>query len=218
MTADVGAKDNSSAMYVATTNDCTFSMSPVTSGARVSFVYDLLVAPPDGRCAANNRWEEDREAHTPNMYPFPIMRINPAHERALLDKLDSAMAKFDSVTIGLNGVYPVTSDNTTRLRQGDQVLFEFLKERYILEIVPVIVHEDRAGIYSESAIDQIIAGRPERSHKNPCGKDMLVIPHTMSDMHVLDEVYSMCGRVYEEVEKHDVVYRISGLRLTKRNT
>lgn len=219
--------------WVAMHRACTHSLLPVTSGTRVSLVYDIVRVPPPGAiggahdvgegCLGEECWtDEDPDTREqqdwqdpPETWGYPMMTIVSENKHNLTRQLNNALTRHDSVTVGLERMYPLNSKFSV-LRKNDRMLYDALKKDYDVQIVAVTIHKDRAGFFTDTVVDATVNQHAKGIYStySPRGfvndKNLLVVPHPLTEQHVYDEKDLEDG-------PPDRLYLISALCVRKRN-
>jgi hypothetical protein len=117
--------------WVAMYGDCLHKVNPVTSGTRVSLIYDIYGEPTRPK----ELWEELWDNYYRGVQSkFPA---SPPHaaQKEVIEELDYELAQYDSVVICLQHLYPVSQTVPGFLKGADHLLYEALKDNYAVQVV-----------------------------------------------------------------------------------
>ena len=126
--------------WVAMYGDCLHKINPVTSGTRVSLIYDIY-------CRKNRSYYRDSSA---DFWKVPYYRTTPlntiprgvgeSQKQKLIEGMREQLRGFDSAVICLQHLYPACQANPDFLKGGDQLLYDFLREHFTLAVLPCTIY------------------------------------------------------------------------------
>lgn len=198
--------------WIAVHADCTHSIAPVTSGARVSLIYDMYT--PHGEPELNNQvlnhLHNYRDCSTvePPLLSRRANYIQANVKKRLPKALDAELDGVDSVDIALQQHYPACHHTpSSALRGGDRTLYELLSKHYDLHVVAITIRNERfyesyPGLYFPPGITPDPKLYVE-------GNSVLFVPHQLTQQHVIDEYNP-------ERDEPGFLYLISALRVRKK--
>jgi hypothetical protein len=207
--------------WVAMYGDCLRKVNPVTSGTRVSLIYDIY----GGHKTSENAEEDeddiiDAESDFWNYrsIPFDETWVRGADVQAIDAALDQELQKLDSVVICLQHLYPDCHVVPGFLEDADAVLYELLcetlQDHYEVEVVNCSIH-----LVSEDAGHVVASGNVFTSFGDAtlCSEDetRLLVPALPDSDCLLDHIPNATlglGRT----QARETVYVVSGLQVRRR--
>jgi hypothetical protein len=132
--------------WVAMYGDCLHKINPVTSGTRVSLIFDIYAHQP-----SLNRYEMWKGTH-----PNPLCNprgITPRIRAMILDGLEKELGAFDAVVISLTHCYPLLSAGVRQLKDVDRMLYELLRDAYDVQMVTCSVYSAQASYSAERDVE-----------------------------------------------------------------
>jgi hypothetical protein len=125
--------------WVAMYGDCLHKINPVTSGTRVSLIFDIYATPRElGRY--EGFWSEDNNSGQ-YAYPGKIRGVSEGIQQLILDGLNRALEEREKVIICMGHKYPHNQTTPAYLKGGDRVLYTLLKDTYDAQVVAcTVVH------------------------------------------------------------------------------
>jgi len=208
--------------WMAMYGDCAHRIEPVTSGTRVSLIFDLYQV----RCISDADYfqqheegggmmtfAEDGHQHAPDA----------ATTESILTALDDELAAAGTVVICLTHLYPLCQADPTCLKGGDSSLYTLLHgaDKYDLTVVPIAVSYEKDSEYPKHS--SITANLIDlqfdlpSSSKNQTNNEnvVLIIPSCCDSGHVLFEQEHI-EHVGNNAQNEETQYLTTGLRVVKK--
>jgi hypothetical protein len=123
--------------WVAMYGDCLHKINPVTSGTRVSLIFDIYATPKEFESYEGFWSEEYYEPHHTD--PKKVRGVSEGIQQVILDGLNQALEGSESVVICLGHKYPHNQTTPAFLKGGDLALYELLKNTYDVKVVACTV-------------------------------------------------------------------------------
>jgi hypothetical protein len=200
--------------------DCLHKINPVTSGTRVSLIFDLHVTVDESAFweAAQKREGQERARGYPE-----------SNRAAILAGVEKELSEYDALIICLAHKYPLSQATPDFLKGGDRALYELLQDTYDTKVVACavnmvnyeVVKEEREVVASLfSSFDLPAKAKKSNSDAPPAKqataeRTKFLIPAPLNADSVLD--YSpYIERTGNEAQAETAVYLVSGLQLRKR--
>ena len=207
--------------WIAMYGDCPHRIEPVTSGTRVSLIFDLYNVGP---ICAREYFEQQGDAGS-MCYADDGQQLAPdaAKCAAIISSVDAHFAKFDTVVVCLTHLYPMCQTNPACLKGGDVSLFTILHDanKYDLSVIPIsIEHEVDAEYVPHSSItanliDMEFESCPRTKKRADKEKVVLIIPTCCDSGQVLSR-QEQIDHVGNSAQNEETQYLTTGLRVTKR--
>jgi len=221
-------KMNVASRVVALHKDCTYSFTPVTSGARVSLLYDMVPYEPiiDQELLRELGIDSNSTPGRPSMY-CKDSTINPerlqlqyksvftSEEQArLVADLTEALHHKQSVVITLPHLYVHDAMLRTKdwLKPGDRALHDLLCQHFNVEIVDATLHNDQhAALYTPKIVSEALrSGGVPRMDSNSVYDSSVVVAHKLEEQNVLENSMLALWQL-------NSVYVVSGLKVSKKD-
>jgi hypothetical protein len=211
--------------WVAMHADCTFKISPVSSGTRVALIYGIYAvvrALPEGEPAAKRSKTDgesgEREAYKlddclwchqdeENPPVFDSTRARGADAAAIYAALNQELKLHDSVVLCLQHMYPASLVVPGFLKSTDGVLYHLLRGHYGLQVVYCIVN---VKMMYASDCDEYARARLCPGYEPMVDSAKLVIPAPLYSNSVMDYTPYLTAR---ELEERKTVFVVTGLRV-----
>jgi len=199
--------------WIAMYGDCPHRVNPVTSGTRVSLIFDIynMGGTDDYRFFDEDiadRCEDGEERHLDADARQPIYR-----------ELDTELEKYSDVVICLAHLYPICQAVPSSLKSSDSTLYTLLHDHgaYDLSIVPITVFKSKYERGSNHVTGDLIdlsyvTGNTQRV---PRGRTKLIIPTDVSSDEVL-HFSEYIHHVGNEPQAEESEYLLTGLCVTKK--
>lgn len=172
--------------WVAMNGECTHKVSPVTSGTRVSILYDIYKAAdqPD-RCYMNGEYScTDTGLYTETPIVRTVEHLSPVLKKRALCAVNADLQSHDSVFVGLQRLYAENSHDSFVLSGSDRTLYDLLSEQYDVQIVAVTFTHERI----EERADAALYYPPGSTILKPESANyVLYMPYKLVDSQVYDE-------------------------------
>jgi predicted 2-oxoglutarate/Fe(II)-dependent dioxygenase YbiX len=207
--------------WVAMYGDCLHKINPVTSGTRVSLIFDIY-----GERARFGRWDFWKSSGGgPQSTEIGVVASNQA---AILKGIDKALVESESLVICLGHKYPLCQAVPEFLKGGDRALYELLKDAYDVEVVACTINQKRqkdyprdkrfvdAALFTSFANPPVLKSYEERySAAKHANRMKFLIPSPISADSVLD--YSpYIEHTGNQSQAESTVYLVAGLQLRRR--
>ena len=121
--------------WVAMYGDALHTIRPVTSGTRVSLIFDILSFPSSS--SSDSTDDVKTEVTTSTVQTIDSDRLQNTYTA-----IDKELEKYDTVSISLNHLYPACQANVDFLKGEDQSLYYALKDRYNISTTPIFIHRE----------------------------------------------------------------------------
>jgi len=231
--------------WVAMYGDCVHQIHPVTSGTRVSLIYDIysIGAVSFEKCSASRNGKEDVHAHafwSSRLQQEPIdhsSQISVATKEAVSKEVERELKGVDTLILTLQHLYPECQTSSAFLKGGDRALYELLSEQYEVQVVAATIYRsyfygdgNENTIYGDlftpakvaSALVSLKDGDaysyvpPEKRQKTDAApKTKIIIPNHFHEDSVLD--YSpYIEYTGNESQAEETVYIVAGLQVRKK--
>ena len=133
--------------WVAMYGDCLHKINPVTSGTRVSLIYDICSIPRIEWRASLGVWDAMDCRVIP---PSAILRgVDETQKLKVIEGMREQLRGFDSAVICLQHLYPACQANPDFLKGGDQLLYDILRDHFTLAVLPCTIY--RKKIYGDES-------------------------------------------------------------------
>jgi hypothetical protein len=202
--------------WVAMYGDCLHKVNHVTSGTRVSLIYDIYAEPSDDSTSdIDYRYyrvsDSDFFAHPPN-----------AVKQGVNAALDEELNHYDELVICLQHLYPVSQAVPGFLKGVDRVLYDALQDNYAVQVVHA--HVDRefnnwgdpecvtADVYGATPPER---GTVERGTAGSRKKIKFLLPQGLDLLHELEYTPSI-ERTGNEAHEGHQTYLVAALRVRKK--
>ena len=187
------------AMY----GDCLHQIKPVTSGTRVSLIFDIYA--------------------TPTTVLRPSAQVDcPAEKAALVAGLSKELEEYDAVSICLEHLYPKHQAVPGYLKGHDATLYALLQEDFDLEIVCATVEEDKYEVigtgldqFRAELVDSLVFSASNKKYSKLYVK--FVIPDSLNSAYILRNTPHEDYTGNEAQPEHNV-YLVTGLLVRARST
>jgi len=120
--------------WVAMYGDCLHKIHPVTSGTRVSLIFDIY---------STSKWSECRHNWDAPLGPKEVAvekargaEADGELRRAVVAGMHQQLRGYDSAVITLQHLYPACQARPSFLKGGDQLLYDTLQEHFQLAVLP----------------------------------------------------------------------------------
>ena len=217
-------KMNVASQVVAMHKDCTYSFTPVTAGARVSLLYDMVPYEP----IIDHALRKEHvvvDGGRPSMYFGNSVDTRSALELhyktafrredqiRLIAALSEALQHKQSVVITLPHLYAHNAweGRDTILRTSDRALHDLLCQHFKVEIVDATLHNDQhAALYTPEIVSEALrSGDVPRMDSNAVYDSSVVVAHKLEEQNVLEHNLLAMWEV-------NAVYVVSGLKVSKK--
>jgi predicted 2-oxoglutarate/Fe(II)-dependent dioxygenase YbiX len=140
--------------WVAMYGDCLHKINPVTSGTRVSLIFDIYAIPKQVRRGGAAFWEAGYY-NQPRLKTTRYRGVTAGIRQLILDGLNQALDESDEVIICLAHKYPFKQTTSAFLKGGDKALYRMLREEFETKVVActVVRHATRDYICGRVAAD-----------------------------------------------------------------
>ena len=127
--------------WVAMYGDCLHKINPVTSGTRVSLIYDIYSKKTDNGYSSSSAdiWKVPYDSTTP-LSTIP-RGADQAQKQKVIEGMHEQLRGFDSAVICLQHLYPACQANPDFLKGGDQLLYDILRDHFALAVLPCTIHQ-----------------------------------------------------------------------------
>lgn len=126
--------------WVAMFGDCMHEIRPVTSGYRVSLIYDIYCT---GELSADD--DLDDSASEDERIALHAVCVGSGITEEHKEELIAATQKVGSpFCVTLQHLYPPSQSTTSFLKGGDRILFDTLNEHFSVKIVPIVYCKSRS--------------------------------------------------------------------------
>jgi hypothetical protein len=126
--------------WVAMYGDCLHKINPVTSGTRVSLIFDIVID-WNSTPKVETFWYKETAALPGNAVQAAAAPVMNAQQKAALTKaLKHELSSLTSVLIALDQLYDATAALPAALQGGDQTLHALLAEDFELTLAHCAVH------------------------------------------------------------------------------
>jgi len=202
----------SNLQWIAVHGDCTHSVAPVTTGSRVSLIYDIYI--PDGEPKLNNDRESflHSSSECSNTESLSLSRcadlVPLEAQKRLFNALNAELCGVDCVDVALRQHYPACHHTPfSALRGSDRTLYDLLSKQYDVQVVAMTIRNEyidisHPGLYFPPGI-------LPAAKLGVKDKSKLFVPHELTQQHVVDE-YS------PDIEDRGYLYLLSALRVRKK--
>ena len=197
-TVSVTGADSWVAMY----GDCLHQIKPVTSGTRVSLIFDIYA--------------------TPAAVLHPTAQVDcPAEKKELVEQLSEQLEEYEAVTICLEHMYPKHQAVPGYLKGHDATLYALLQEEFDVEIVSAVVNRWRDYDDKEDRVDvKFIDGLEFHTQQHKCDAMHMkfAIPGQSDNHHhvLIDVPY--IEYTGNESQQPQYMYMTTGLLVRRKNT
>jgi hypothetical protein len=216
---------NWAAMY----GDCLHKINPVTSGTRVSLIYDIYTtATADSQSASEGEGDDSGEAEEDDRraddefwsgdgsaVAFDEAKARGGDASAIHAALDEELTKLDSVVICLQHMYPACQAVPGFLKGADAVLYEVLQHHYHVQVVHCSIHY--RNDYGGNAGVEVCASLFTNFEKNSARSDntKLVIPAQLDSDRIMDYT-PYAEHTGNESQARETVYVVTGLQVRRK--
>ena len=186
------------AMY----GDCLHQIKPVTSGTRVSLIFDIYA--------------------TPAAVLHPTAQVDcPAEKKELVEQLSEQLEEYEAVTICLEHMYPKHQAVPGYLKGHDATLYALLQEEFDVEIVSAVVNRWRDYDDEEDRVEvKFIDGLEFHTQQHKCDAMHMkfAIPGQSDNHHhvLIDVPY--IEYTGNESQQPQYMYMTTGLLVRRKNT
>jgi hypothetical protein len=212
--------------WVAMYGDCLHKINPVTSGTRVSLIFDLYATPSE---------VEDCEFWGSGVTSGSVVNVlgcTETNRAAILSGVEKELAEYDVLIICLAHKYPLSQATPDFLKGSDLSLYELLKDTYDAQVVACAVNttyyedcrDEREVVASLFSSFDSPPAKAKKSDSDPqpavkkakAERSKFLIPAPLNADSVLD--YSpYIEHTGNEAQAGTAVYLVSGLQLRKRS-
>jgi predicted 2-oxoglutarate/Fe(II)-dependent dioxygenase YbiX len=200
--------------WVAMYGDCLHKINPLTSGTRVSLIFDIYAT--HAEIDDNAFWSTGGQG---TRKEFGVTDNNCA---AILAGIENELLKHDTLIICLSHKYPFCQAVPEFLKGGDLALYELLKDAYDTEVVACEVNcevngeettEMCARLFTSFSAGKETHAPPTKVAKRQSTK--FLIPAPIDPAGVL-EYSPYLDHAGNEPQPSKSVYLVSGLQLRRR--
>jgi hypothetical protein len=223
---------------VAMYGDCLHKINPVTSGTRVSLIFDIY----------GDEWEQGKES---DIYFWEASKCEaqkitcaeaPINRSAILEGIDKELDdECDTLVICLVHKYPLHQTMPEFLKGADRALYELLKDEYDVEVGEYTVHhqeyhydrpEDRVvyatkftsftnpPVYAESPAAAETATRTKFLIPSPIDAaavlDNSVLTPSPVDAVMVQDYSTNNADILREIQTECTLYLVAGLQVRRR--
>ena len=127
--------------WVAMYGDCLHKINPVTSGTRVSLIYDIYHEESYRWCygsVTDSVWNCGYFTQIPhNALP---RGVDEAQRAAVIAGMHQQLEGFEAAVVCLQHLYPACQANPDFLKGGDQLLYDILQSHFELAVLPCTIY------------------------------------------------------------------------------
>jgi hypothetical protein len=201
--------------WVAMYGDCPHKINPVTSGTRVSLIYDIYF---EGSQRSSHSKGSERVWIKRALSVSDETIVRGVDVGAIHTALDEELQKLDSVVICLQHLYPACQAVPDSFKCADAVLYEVLLDHYDVQIVhSAIYHEWHRG-YRDNVHAKLITSFEDHTTDNaPNSKVVVYAPPDPSTMLHHHNTYDYDEDEEEdELETEESIFVVTALQVSRR--
>jgi hypothetical protein len=121
--------------------DCLHKINPVTSGTRVSLIFDIYATPAARPHVCESFWSDDYNYNFRLPDAKLIRGVSEGIHQVILDGVHQALDENEEVVICLAHKYPLHQTTPAYLKGGDRALYDMLKGAFDTKVVAcTVVH------------------------------------------------------------------------------
>jgi hypothetical protein len=209
--------------WVAMYGDCLHKINPVTSGTRVSLIFDIYVT----GVSADEGFFWQKPYESVKSEPAASVQIVECTRTAVLSGVEKELSAVDTLIICLAHKYPLHQATPAYLKGGDRALYELLKDEFDTEVVACTVdhyycpdfdreRRVRASLFTSFVPPAAPKVLPYGQSRDTLDKrTKIVIPSAINAESILD--YSpYAEHAGNEPQAETSMYLVSGLQLRRR--
>jgi len=184
--------------------DCVHQIHPVTSGTRVSLIYDIYTTDKEAsendededeeQCEEEEEYEDDEEANeefwSNQEYGEPassVRAVDATTKLLIVEEVSKQLHDADSLILTLQHLYPECQTSPAFLKGGDRALYELLSEQYEVQVVAATIYRSAnnsddpeeltvyGDLFAPSRVAKTLALRDE-VYETPLGKRQKIEP------------------------------------------
>jgi hypothetical protein len=217
--------------WVAMYGDCLHKINPVTSGTRVSLIYDIYARESVKDTSTVFEEEDDEPMERDSFWDkhcYEMVskcdetKVRGVDAVAIRDAVAEELQKLDSVVICLQHMYPACQAVPGFLKGADAVLYEVLHDHYDVQVVYCSIY--RQAPYERYESEDHVRGRlfssfeasdATATNAAEAGRTKLVIPSPLNPDRILDYI-PFAEHTGNESQAEETVYVVTGLQVRRR--
>jgi hypothetical protein len=217
--------------WVAVYGDCLHKINPVTSGTRVSLIYDIYARESVKDTSTVFEEEDDEPMERDSFWDKHcyemVSKCDETKARgvdavAIRDAVAEELQKLDSVVICLQHMYPASQAVPGFLKGADAMLHEVLQDHYEVQVVYCSIY--RQAPYERYESEDHVRGRlfssfeasdATATNTAEAGRTKLVIPSPLNPDRILDYI-PFAEHTGNESQAEETVYVVTGLQVRRK--
>ena len=217
--------------WVAMYGDCLHQIKPVTSGTRVSLIFDI-------HKGYDNFWNASRRDEEKVEVREGLVAVPSEVKSEICAALEGEIDSYDPLVICLSHMYPACQTEPSFLKGADRLLYDLLQERFEVKVVYCSIYrvydeedgEDMASFqgflfdsFNKSAIEHGGNACEPKNKKQKLANDApapkktkFVIPRQLDPDSILDYT-PYVEHTGNESQAEETMYVVTGLQVRRRS-
>ena len=211
--------------WVAMYGDCLHKINPVTSGKCVTlYCYLFPVESYPIMCSENHLRNPLSVINQASVCGVMLRSADEAQKQKVIEGMHEQLRSFDSAVICLQHLYPACQANLDFLKGGDQLLYDILRDHFVLAILPCSIcrNTSTAG-WSRNwyCVEPFaLANVPEAEAAQVAAAAALQTNFIMFNKFIAQDHIMLDEPIYESYQPaaRETLYLVAGLQVRRRET